>query len=246
MSETSYSHSTEFPIYRTGQGSGHSPIIWRFLSSILFDCYETKAHFALYQNPDRTSQHQWYMIGFVDDTDGQVNQFSADERQDTLETIHRHTQENATTLAQLLGVTGGALELQKCSYHVVAWKFTAHGAPVLASCPPEFQTLEVTDPIYQHSHSLQYLPLKRHIKRSDTIKNQPGHRLNSFDNGTARAMTSIVFNGSLPSRDRNIIVLQHLLFSIHFLFPNMLTLRKASVGKNTTKSNGNYHCPEWV
>ena len=36
VSETGYTHSPEYLIYGTGQGSGNSPMIWCFLSSVLF------------------------------------------------------------------------------------------------------------------------------------------------------------------------------------------------------------------
>ena len=38
ISEEFYQHSIAFPIFGTGQGSGNSPAIWCFISSILFDC----------------------------------------------------------------------------------------------------------------------------------------------------------------------------------------------------------------
>ncbi len=75
LSTTSYTHSPAFPIYGTGQGSGNSPMIWCFLSSLLFQCYETRAHCAAYCNPDRTKLTEWFMIGFVDDTNSQVNNY---------------------------------------------------------------------------------------------------------------------------------------------------------------------------
>ena len=40
VSPTGYTHNEENPIYGTGQGSGNSPMIWCFLSSVLFDCYD--------------------------------------------------------------------------------------------------------------------------------------------------------------------------------------------------------------
>jgi hypothetical protein len=36
VSPTSYSHTDLLPIYGTGQGSGNSPMIWLFLSCLLF------------------------------------------------------------------------------------------------------------------------------------------------------------------------------------------------------------------
>ena len=102
LSNTNYTHSDSFPIYGTGQGSGNSPMIWCFVSSLLIQCYETRAQPAAYCNPDRTNQSRWYMIGFVDDMNGQANDFFTTEHRDSLQTIHQRTQENATIWAQLL------------------------------------------------------------------------------------------------------------------------------------------------
>ena len=180
LSQTSYTHSEEFPIYGTGQGSGNSPMIWCFVSSILFQCYETCANPASYGNPDRTNPSRWFMIGFVDDTNGQANEFFADESHETLRSIHQSTQENAMLWATLLGVSGGVLELQKCSYHVMSWKFTLLGAPVLATCPPEFRTLDVTNPITGQTQSLTYLPPHTAHKTLGHYKEPAGTQAEQF------------------------------------------------------------------
>ena len=39
ISDTSYQHYKKFPIHRTGQESGNSPMVWCFVSSILFVCH---------------------------------------------------------------------------------------------------------------------------------------------------------------------------------------------------------------
>lgn len=52
LSDSSYSHTVDMPIYGTGQGSGNSPMIWCFLSSLLYDCYDSMAHPAQHCNPD--------------------------------------------------------------------------------------------------------------------------------------------------------------------------------------------------
>jgi hypothetical protein len=48
MAETGYKHSDKRPIYGTGQGSGNSPMIWCFLSSILLNCYDKLSYSATY------------------------------------------------------------------------------------------------------------------------------------------------------------------------------------------------------
>ena len=131
LSETSYSHSNEMPIYGTGQGSGKSPMIWCFLSSLLYDSYELHSHPAQYCNPDWSNACRVSMVGFVDDSNGQVNSFYEDENPTNLVSMVNKAKTNATVWSQLLQSTGGALELSKCSYHVLYWKFSEHGAPVL-------------------------------------------------------------------------------------------------------------------
>jgi hypothetical protein len=75
MSESYYQHCELYPIYGTGQGSQNSPAIWCIISSVLFDCFETQAHGATFESPDKTQSITIYMVGFVDDSTGQVNQF---------------------------------------------------------------------------------------------------------------------------------------------------------------------------
>jgi hypothetical protein len=119
LSDSYYSHSLDTPIYGTGQGSGNSPMIWCFLSSLLFDCYDLRAHPAQYCNPDWTNQCQISMIGFVDDSNGQVNSFYEPESPATLHALLEKARTNVLAWSDLLQATGGALELTKCSYHVV-------------------------------------------------------------------------------------------------------------------------------
>ena len=141
LSETSYSHESQHPIYGTGQGSMNSGNNGTYISSALIDCYDTKASSATYMNPDRSNVNTWSMIGFVDDNNGQVNSFEEAREKTNLQKLHHKARTNATIWANLLSITGGALELSKCSYHVMNWEFTINGAPVLQACPEEFRTL---------------------------------------------------------------------------------------------------------
>ena len=121
LSSTSFSHSPTSPIYGTGQGSGNSPMIWGFVSSVLLDAYKEKAEPAVYCHPDGSNELKLAMIGFVDDNNGQVNKFRDEQNMDSLYQLMDHAKQNATLWAELLGATGGALELQKCSYHILYW-----------------------------------------------------------------------------------------------------------------------------
>ena len=66
-------------------------------------------------------------------------------------------QANAQLWSDLLSVTGGALELSKCSYHVMAWQFTGQGSPVLVTEPTKYAGVMVTDSIHGEQQRLKYL-----------------------------------------------------------------------------------------
>ena len=82
LSEERYQHQDTAPIFGTGQGSGNSPAIWCFLSSVLYDCYDEVAIPATYCSPDRSGSFQIGMIGFVDDQNGQTNDFQVGAKTD--------------------------------------------------------------------------------------------------------------------------------------------------------------------
>jgi hypothetical protein len=87
LAEESYSHCHSHPIYGTGQGSGNSPVIWCFLSSILYDCFDAKAFKAEYYSPDTSEHANLRMVGFVDDSNGQTNQFLAEESEQSRQAL---------------------------------------------------------------------------------------------------------------------------------------------------------------
>ncbi|KAI2506413.1 hypothetical protein MHU86_8039 [Fragilaria crotonensis] len=163
LAEKGYRHSAEQPIYGTGQGSGNSPVIWCFISSILFDCYEECAHLAQYSTPDNGRHITLGMIGYVDDSNGQTNCFYEGAGAEVSQVVKAKMRENANTWSKLLEVSGGALELTKCSYHIVTWKFSSSGAPVLSTDRAEFGGVTVSDMVTGEEHELQYLsPYESH------------------------------------------------------------------------------------
>ncbi|KAI2496025.1 hypothetical protein MHU86_18498 [Fragilaria crotonensis] len=132
-------------------------MIWCFLSSILFNCYDDLAYAATYCHPDRSHPMELGMVGFVDDSNGQTNEFMRDETASTLPTIYHQLRHNAQTWADLLGASGGALELSKCSCHLLSWHFGEKGDPVLMSTKPAIP-IEVTDNLTDGVHELTFLP----------------------------------------------------------------------------------------
>jgi hypothetical protein len=127
-----YQHCTAYPIYGTGQGSGNSPVIWVFISSVIFKCHEKCAKGATFESPDKSVTIKLYMVGFVDDSTGQVNDCLSDDAPplDTLVSLMAH---DAQLWNDLLHVSGGLLEVSKCSYHIVYFSFQPNGLPFMTS-----------------------------------------------------------------------------------------------------------------
>jgi hypothetical protein len=181
LAPTGYSHDLDFPIYGTGQGSANSPAIWCFLSSTLFDCYDEAAHSAKYCDPTDSIHVNLGMIGFVDDCNGQTNAFSSDGSSATMQALVRDTQHNAQLWTNLLHASGGALELGKCSCHILQWQFSVQGAPVLIpSFPADTTQVKVWDSTDQQEHTLPILSAYTAHKTLGHYKDPAGTQMEQF------------------------------------------------------------------
>jgi hypothetical protein len=69
------------------------------------------------------------MIGYVDDSNGQTNQFRRDDKQPLNNTIINKAQQDAQHWHDLLQASGGALELPKCVYQILSWTFNSESSP---------------------------------------------------------------------------------------------------------------------
>jgi hypothetical protein len=130
ISDEFYANCQAFPIYGTGQGSGNSPAIWCIVSSVLFACHQDQGHGAYFCTPDKQMSVSLSMIGFVDDSTGQVNEFELDT-QPTPEFLRKIMQTDAQLWSDLLWLSGGLLELGKCSFHQIHFDFEADGRPLM-------------------------------------------------------------------------------------------------------------------
>jgi hypothetical protein len=130
VSDEYYANCQAFPIYGTGQGSGNSPAIWCIVSSVLFACHEEQGHGAYFCTPDQQMSVSLSMVGFVDDSTGQVNEFALNSQPtpEFLRTIMKH---DAQLWSDLLWLSGGLLELNKCSFHQIHFDFDSDGRPMM-------------------------------------------------------------------------------------------------------------------
>ena len=181
LSKDSYSHSPDHPIYGTGQGSTNSSSINLFQASVLFDCYDTKAHPATYTTPKGNHKTVLGLIGFVDDNGGQTNEFDSDGSEETTARLIKNTSKNAQLWANLLQVSGGAIEMAKCSVHVIQWLFSTTGGPVLQLFEADHQKhLEITDEMTGETHPLELLSAYRAHKTLGYHKAPAGNQQEQF------------------------------------------------------------------
>ena len=126
-------HSEAFPIFGTGQGSGNSPTYWLFISSTLFDMYDSKATGSTYQSPDKSIQVQVKAIGFVDNVRTRVNAFGNNAL--NLDQLIAMGTRDSQLWHDILTISNQALELPKCGYHAIIYDFEPTGEPFLVDNP---------------------------------------------------------------------------------------------------------------
>ena len=129
ISEKHYGTTASKKLHGPGQGSQSSPAIWTLVSTLILSAVRRKSPGTFFTDPQQQTTVAHYMQSFVDDSSIWVNDFlnSLDDQinLDALAT----TLETATQWwEQLLVATGGKLELQKCFYYVIHWKFNTNGS----------------------------------------------------------------------------------------------------------------------
>jgi len=112
-------------------------MIWCFISCILFDSHEEKAHGILFESPEQDLIIKMTLVGFVDDS---TSSTGTTERE-TLQDLIRKMREDAQLWHDLLWCSGGKLELSKCGYHIIHYNFDDSGIPRMMHHPSEKITL---------------------------------------------------------------------------------------------------------
>lgn len=84
------------------------------------------------------------MVGFVDDSTGQVNQFIADI-QPSPKALTKLMRTDAQLWSKLLWISSSHLELPKCLYHQIYFDFLSNGTPAMQPGKVTEQFL-ITDP----------------------------------------------------------------------------------------------------
>jgi hypothetical protein len=171
-----YSHSADFRVDGTGQGSAASDRAWGFNSSIYFDLQDRLSHGATYFSANGLHSIHICMTGFVDDNNLQTveNAFSHEANTDGLVARMNH---DAQIWNDTLWTSGGALALSKRQYHLMEWMFTISGKPILRhgkhGNPVQLLALDGTiTPITQLSVGESYKTLGTHREPAQSQRKQ--------------------------------------------------------------------------
>jgi hypothetical protein len=154
ISATSYSHTPKSPIYGTGQGSGNSPALWLLLSATLFDVHRENANGAIFQDPLGTTSVKMSICGFVDDTNACINEWLP-QRDGQIGSVLDKVRQDEQLWNDLLFITGGQLELSKCSYHLLSFNFKPDGTPVIRN--DKVNPIPIVDSITGMSVQMKHL-----------------------------------------------------------------------------------------
>ena len=130
ISEEYVTHSFLAPWFGTGQGSGNSPMYWLVISSTLFDVYTDKAQGVLYSDPIGDLTIKLHILGFVDDTNNRTGNFLC-HPQPPMSTLIAEASKDSQLWHDLLAASNQALELSKCKYHAIHFKFQSSGEPFM-------------------------------------------------------------------------------------------------------------------
>jgi hypothetical protein len=108
LSDEEYSHCRLHSVYRAGQGSTNSPAVRVLISSRLFDAHTTRAYGANLVSPVGSYLLKVFMIGFVDDSNACVNDFTNHVQSPDL--LLEPATADAQLWIDLLSSSGGASE----------------------------------------------------------------------------------------------------------------------------------------
>jgi Reverse transcriptase (RNA-dependent DNA polymerase) len=129
-SQSFYKHSDTTPIHGTGQGSCASPAIWLLTSSLLMDCLAQIAGGMTLKDVFGSLTIQQWIDGFVDDTSLFANLLRIICDSNDIRLITEQLQKDMIAWKELLEASGGKLELTKCFYYILTWKFDRKGNPL--------------------------------------------------------------------------------------------------------------------
>jgi hypothetical protein len=190
-----YSSSDTEPLFGTGQGSGASPAIWLGLVVILLNALDRMSEEdnipgLAFVDPWNDFRATWRVGAFVDDTNqGILDDTGVLSIDEFVEQIRRAGQ----LWESLLHISGGSLNLAKCSWTLQYWEWSKgrpHLLPMLPTDPQLLMTSGASPEhhsICQHSNFTEIKGLGAHMNFMGTFALHAATMRIKFD-GMARRL----------------------------------------------------------
>jgi hypothetical protein len=198
----SYTSDAIFRIYGVGQGSKAGPVSWARVSSLLFAAQDILGHGVQFTCPERAVHHNRHSDGYVDDTTMFLcAQLEWLAQPPSKRALFERLRADAQTWERLLWSSGGLLEIKKCRYYTIQWKFGATGAAKMVTSSeadmPAFRLTEgntrgyVTVPQLDCDESFRTLGIHKTISGDQTEQIQVlTEKSNNFGKGILASATS--------------------------------------------------------
>jgi hypothetical protein len=145
ISKATYKYTEDSPIHGPHQGSKGGPASCSTLTSLLIEGMDRLCHGLTFCDPAQSIAYETTTNMFIDDASNCTNSF--------LEWIHQPPdvanivtmlQQDSQTWERLLWTSGGLLNLSKCLYYVVAWKFDSEGRATMLPAAEIHPPLKLT------------------------------------------------------------------------------------------------------
>jgi hypothetical protein len=127
-----YSNDHEGPLFGSGQGSGGSPPLWLITWVALSNALNSVMTGMSFCSPDPSNSTARNNDAFVDDTTGGVNDTHLSTPLSPTDLAAR-LQQLAQLWECLLFASGGRLELIKCFFYVIVWKWIDGEATMMST-----------------------------------------------------------------------------------------------------------------
>jgi hypothetical protein len=220
-SQQEYTGSPTEPLFGTGQGSGASPAIWLGLVVIVLNALdrisdEDEIPGLDFADPCNDVRTKWRVGAFVDDTNQDImdskGSLSIDELVDQLRRAGQLWE-------TLLHISGGSLNLAKCSWTLQYWHWIK-GRPQLLPLTPRDPLLLMTSGsspehhiIRQHSNTTEVKGLGVHMNFMGTFALHATTMRLKFD-GMARRLRQSSLSPALLRKFYNTFYLQSVRYSL--------------------------------
>ena len=178
------------------------------------------------------------MIAYVDDSNGQTNSFHYNDQTRVVDLTLTKVRQNTQAWANLLGVSGGAVELSKCSCHVMEWIYSRQGAPVLSPLHRKDVQIQVSDPTINCSSTLQVLSRFRAHKTLEHFQEPTGVQTEQYRRLLQEKWVQCFPVEVSPDAERGMDILLHFLLPTKYRIPTSSFLAHAlSIGNGSELSD---------